>query len=178
MLQISMRRALLASGLAIGTALSFSPIARADSANGNVGGTVAPINNVDYTAPSTATLNPSAGNTNQSFGSVFVQNNDNDGWTLTVASGNSGKLHDAVSGTDIAYTGLTATATSGDLNTAPVSLSVGSGNAVNMYSPSALTCAASSGCNISLDADIASEAVDGMAAGTYSDTLTFNLTNK
>lgn len=178
MLNATFRRILIASGLLIGASLVLSPSAMADSANGNTSGTVDPINNVDYTPPAGATLNPSAGNADMGFGSLFIQNNDNDGWTLTVDSTNNGTLVDAVSSAVIPYSNLDfVDATSGTPlgNQSAVDVS---GAAIQVYGPTSLTCADSTGCTVNLRADVSAGDIDGKPAGTYSDTLTFVLTNR
>lgn len=172
MSKFTVSRFLIASGLLLGTSAVLAPVAIAATDNGVVSGTVDAINNVTYTPPAGFTLNPTTGNTDQSFGSVVIQDNSNAGWTLTVDSANSSNLNHATYG-NIAYTGLEANGP-GVTNLA---LDVSSA-AATIRDVSALTCADAAGCTYTLTADIASGAIDSMAAGVYTDTLTFTLTSK
>ena len=165
------RRTLAASILLIGASIWVAPIAKAASDNDTVSGEVAAINSVDYTAPGQFTLDPTNGNTDESFGSVTIQNNDNDGWTLTVTSTNSGNLNHATFG-NIPYTDFEANRGGGAID---VTITGGTDTVEDV---SALTCADSTGCTYNITADIANTAIDGMAAGVYSDTLTFTLMSK
>ena len=165
------RRTLAASALLIGASVWVAPIAKAADDNGTVSGEVAAINTVDYTAPNQFTLDPTNGNTDQDFGSVVIQNNDNDGWTLTVTSTNNGNLNNATFG-NIPYTDFEANRGAGVID---VTIT---GGADTIEDVAALTCADSTGCTYAITADIAGAAIDGMAAGVYSDLLTFTLTSK
>jgi len=190
MTTFSMRRVLVASGLILGSTFLFASNAKAadpQPAGGGIGGGVAPVSLLTYTAPAGVTLNPSGGNTDMAFGSVWLQNNSYAGWTLTVKSTNGSKLSNATYG-NVAYTGLSATSTSSRLGSS-ANIDVSTANtAVNVYNPIAgalydtntgkLDCGDSTGCTITFTADIADSAINGKPAGDYAETLTFTLTSK
>lgn len=114
---------------------------------------------------------PNTLQTDEDFGSVNVQSNDNAGWTLEVASTNGSYLENA-SVTPVAQI--------------PYSLKVG-GTAVTVSTAlakatvkdvSVLTDAAAGGGDYAVKGTIAAADSNGRPAGTYQDTLTFTLTNK
>lgn len=174
MLSTSFRNTLIASTLLVGASILVSPAAFAGN-SGQVSGTIAEINVVNFTAPSNATVTVGQGFTdNFSLGSVTIQNNDPDGWNLSVASANSGNLKLGITSHVIPYSainlgdvpGVTETTTPVSpadanpalLSTAPFSTTVASGTtAINLT---------------------ATLTVPNVPAGQYTDTLTFTLTSK
>lgn len=172
----SIRRFLVASGLLVGVSAAGAPLALAQVTSGDdVGGTVDPINTVAYTAPlSNIALNPTSGNTGASFGDVTIQNNNAAGWTLAVKSLNGSQLKN-LAGDLIAYTNFNvAGGPSLDPGVIDVSLA---DTFTTVQTVADLQCADSTGCAYTLTADIASTAIDGKPAGTYNDTITFQLTS-
>lgn len=166
-------RSLIASGLVLGSVSSaFAPAAFAATDNDTQSGQILPIETVNYTAAPTFTITPDSLMTDQGFGSVNVQSNANAGWTLAVASTNGSLLqHTTIAGApgQIAYT-LKVDGTTVNVGTAAA--------VVTAKDVSALTCAATGGCNYTVQGTIAAAASNGKPAGTYSDVLTFTLTNK
>jgi hypothetical protein len=164
-------RTLTASGLVLSSALAFSPLAfAATDSSGNQQGEMQPIESIGYTPSAKFNLTPGVVMTDQDFGSVNVRSNSNTGWKLEVASTKGGLLeHATLTGTTIAYT-LKVAGTSVDVSTPAAKA-----EAKNV---TALTCAATGGCNYTVLGSIAASASDGKPSGTYQDTLTFTLTNQ
>ncbi|MGK7892004.1 MAG: hypothetical protein AB4042_21965 [Leptolyngbyaceae cyanobacterium] len=170
------RCTLAASTLLLAASVLVAPMAKAESDNDDVQGTLGATTLVNYEGTSFA-LDAINGHTGQDFGSVTFQSNDNDGWTLTVDSGNDGDLSDGTN--DISYSPLTA-AWDGTVPTGVTltsSLDV-TGLAVTVADATQLACSEAGGCTVNLTADILSTDIDGKPAGVYSDTLTFNFTAK
>lgn len=168
----SILRTVIASGFVVGAFAALSPAAFAadNISGGDVTGNITAIQHTAYTAATTATtIVPNTDQSNLDFGSVNVQSNANNGWTLAVASANGSSLKNGSIGT-IAYalqvdgvpvTGLTTPAAS-----------------VTAKDVSGLTASATGGANYAVTGAIAATASNGQPAGTYTDTLTFTLTNK
>jgi hypothetical protein len=97
---------------------------------GNVGGSVVPINTLTQTYNDAITIGTSTagaanGQTSTTIVSGQIDNNSQDGWKLTVASGNNGKLvrGNGGAGQEILYTNVSFDTTGGTLGaglTAPV----------------------------------------------------------
>lgn len=101
------RRTLIASSLVLGSAVALAPAALADTLTAS--GTVATSASVATTATAAATaLNLGGTGTDLTeqivkVGDVALSTNNTTGLTLTVASGNSGKLSNGTVASDIAY---------------------------------------------------------------------------
>lgn len=121
---------------------------------------------VHYTPSSTFTLNVTAGNSNQDFGTVHVQSESPTGWILKVRSTQGGTLRHDTSAYTIPYV-LTI---DGDV----VSPLAG-GNDVTIRTTSTLTCAPPTGCNLPVRATIVASDIQSRPAGPYLDTLVFTL---
>lgn len=166
----TIRRTFIASSFVLGAvAAALSPAAFAATSNDTQSGSITAIENVTYAAGPSLTIVPNTAQNDQDFGSVQVQSNSNNGWTLAVASTNGSILKNGTIAS-IAYT-LKVDGTAVDVSTAttPVNTSL---------NPTTLTAAAGTGNNYLVKGSIAAAASNGKAAGTYSDTLTFTLTNK
>ncbi|QQE67581.1 hypothetical protein GFS31_42940 (plasmid) [Leptolyngbya sp. BL0902] len=121
---------------------------------------------VDYTSPSSFTINPTSGNPNQDFGVVRVQSDSATGWVLRVRSLRGGVLKHESHPATVPYS-LTVDG-----------IQVGSlvgGNAVTVMTTTSLTCAAPTGCTFPVRATIMSGEAQGKPSGSYTDTLTFTL---
>ncbi len=165
----TIRRTVIASGIALGAvAAAFSPAAFAATDNDTQSGSIAPIESVNYTPAGVLTIVPNTLQADTNFGSVNVQSNANGGWTLEVASTNGSILQNG-SIADIAYTLKVAG------NTVDVSAA---GTPDIAKDVSVLTAAATGGANYAVLGSIAAADSNGKPHGTYSDTLTFTLTNK
>jgi hypothetical protein len=162
-------RTLIASGIVVGAVAALSPAAFAATDNATQSGSITAIETVDYVAGPSLTIVPNTLQADQNFGSVQVQSNSNNGWTLAVASTNGSVLKNGAIAA-IAYT-LKVDGAAVDVSTAatPVNTSL---------DPASLTAAAGTGNNYLVKGSIAAIDSNGKPAGTYSDTLTFTLTNK
>ncbi len=162
-------RTVIASGFVVGAVAALSPVAFAASSNGTQSGSITTIETVAYTAGPSLTIAPNTLQADQDFGSVQVQSNSNNGWTLAVASTNGSILKNGAIAS-IAYT-LKVDGTAVDVSTAAT-------NVNTSLNPGSLTAAAGTGNNYLVKGSIAATDSNGKPAGTYSDTLTFTLTNK
>ena len=109
MLSTSFRNTLIASTLLVGASILTGTAAlAADPAPvvtdpGTVEGTIAGVSEMTFDAPVSAAL---AAGTFQ-MGTLDIHNNDPQGWTLDVASGNGGRLvHETNSAAFVTYTQL------------------------------------------------------------------------
>lgn len=166
------RNSLVASGLLIGASLLAGPAALAASDNGVVSGDVTAVNTIDFTGTTGTAITGGAAVSAYPIGTLTIQNNDPDGWTLDVASANGGKLK--FGSNVITYTDLTTAAIAGATVT-PVDLTTPATDeevidaAYNVDVADGVT-------NVAVTAAIA--AGQFVPAGTYSDTLTFTQTSK
>lgn len=168
------RNTLFTSTLLVGASLMVGGIAKADTTSGGeVGGTVAAESAVVFTTNGTAgTINAAAGQTNFLLGTLKIQNNDPDGWTLAVKSASGGLLADSVSGEDLAYTAVTVATVPGQTtNTSVTPTTTDTQIVVAGYHDDV---AADVGVTVNITCDITGEEVP---AGTYKDTLTFTISN-
>lgn len=124
---------------------------------------------VDYTPSTTFTLNPSAGNPNQDFGTVHIQSESSSGWVLLVRSTQGGNLSHGTHPSAIPYT-LT-------IDGIQVSSLAGS-NDVTVLTTSTLTCPPPIGCTLPVRATALASNITGKPAGSYTDTLVFTLINQ
>lgn len=172
-------RTVIASGFVVGTVAALSPAAFAvdNVSGGGVSGGIAPIEKVTFTSGSAVTVDPVSGMTASVLGSVKVQSNDYDGWKLQVKSANGAKLIDAVSTAQIIYSlgvgsytpNVSVAATDVDVMTEPTS--TGGANPRCAIADTAE-------CAYNVKGTITAGNAAGKPAGTYSDTLTFTLTNQ
>lgn len=162
-------RTIIASGLVVGAVAALSPAAFAvDTDGGNQSGEVPVIETVDYTPGGSLAIVPNTAQPDTNFGSVNVQSNANNGWTLAVASTNGSLLKNGAIAS-IAYT----------LKVGGAAVNVSTPAApVTALSPTVLTAAADPGVDYPVLGSIAAADSNGKPSGTYSDTLTFTLTNK
>jgi hypothetical protein len=165
----TIRRAFIASGIALGAvAAVFSPAAFAATSAGEQAGSITSVETVLYTPAAVFTITPNLTMTDQSFGVVNVQSNSVTGWNLQVASTNGSTLNNGAIAT-IPYT-LTVGGATTNVGTAATP--------VTAQSFAVLTNAATGGGNYSVLGTIAALDTNGKPSGTYTDTLTFTLTNQ
>lgn len=126
------------------------------------------LETVSFYPSSSFILNPTVGNPNQVFGTINIRSDSSAGWVLQVRSLNSSTIRDAVSGATIQYSLRV------DGN---VVNNLSSGNSVTVMSTSTLTCNGVEGCTYVIEGTLLAGHIDGKAAATYTDTLTFTLTN-
>ncbi len=124
------------------------------------------LETVSYTPGSPFTFNLMSGNPNQDFGTVNVQSDSPNGWTLKVRSQHQGALKHTSSLYTIQYS-LTIDGTLVDL-TGP------DATAKTVTVPS---CYEPGGCHYPLQGTIGAVEINGKPAGAYADTLTFTLIN-
>jgi hypothetical protein len=167
-----------AIGVAIVSAFALAGIAPAFA--GTIGGAVAPINVVTQNDVANITVVADTAQTDTTVVTGTIDNNDAGGWTLTVASANSGKLKKGAGGAgrEILYTNVKlVTGTSGTLGTGltspAASKDVTSGSAVY----AALTTATSATVNYGYALKISWSADTSMLSGDYQDTITVTLAN-
>ncbi|MBW4483711.1 MAG: hypothetical protein KME14_14310 [Tildeniella torsiva UHER 1998/13D] len=124
---------------------------------------------VDYTASASFTLNPSAGNPNQDFGTVHIQSDSATGWVLFVRSTKGGSLSHGTHPSAIPYSlivdGLQVSSLAG-------------GDDVIALTASTLTCPPPIGCTLPVRATTLPSDIAGKPAGSYSDALVFTLINQ
>lgn len=124
---------------------------------------------VDYTPSTSFTLNLSAGNPNQDFGTVHIQSDSATGWVLLVRSTQGGNLSHGNHPSAVPYT-LT-------IDGIQVS-SLAGGDDVTALTTSTLTCPPPTGCTLPVRATVLASDIAGKPAGSYSDTLIFTLINQ
>jgi hypothetical protein len=161
-------RTLIASGVVVGAVAALSPVAFAATDNDTQSGSITAIETVNYTAGGSLTIVPNTAQNDTNFGSVNVQSNANGGWILAVASTNGSILKNGAIA-DIAYT-LKVDGAGVDVSTPATPITA--------KDVSVLTAAGTGGVNYPVLGTIAAADSNGKPAGTYSDTLTFTLTNK
>lgn len=124
---------------------------------------------IDYTPSSSFTLNLSAGNPNQDFGTVHIQSDSATGWVLMVRSTRGGSLDHGTYPSAVPYTltvdGLQISSLAG-------------GDDVTALTASTLTCPPPIGCTLQVRATALASDIAGKPAGSYSDTLIFTLINQ
>ncbi|MGK7892003.1 MAG: hypothetical protein AB4042_21960 [Leptolyngbyaceae cyanobacterium] len=130
---------------------------------------VTALEQVDYIPSHNFTFNVSSGNPNQDFGTVHIESDSTNGWRLEVRSRHHGTMKRSGSHHSIPYVLEVNGITINDLD---------SGNNEIVYEASNLTCAPPRGCDWEVRATILPNDLDGNAAGNYSDSLTFTLTNR
>ena len=123
---------------------------------------------IDYTPSTSFTLNRSAGNPNQDFGTVHIQSDSATGWVLLVRSSQGGNLYHGTHPSAVPYT-LT-------VDGLQVS-SLASGSDVTALTTSTLTCPPPTGCTLPVRATALASNIAGKPSGSYSDTLVFTLIN-
>lgn len=124
---------------------------------------------VDYTPSTSFTLNLSAGNPNQDFGTVHIQSDSATGWVLFVRSTQGGKLYHDTHPSTVPYS-LT-------VDGIQVS-SLAGGSDVTALTTSTLTCPPPTGCTLPVRATALASDITGKPSGSYSDTLVFTLINQ
>ena len=124
---------------------------------------------IDYAPGASFTLNPSAGNPNQDFGTVHIQSDSATGWVLRVRSTEGGKLSHGTHPSAVAYS-LT-------IDGIQVGSLAGGGD-VTALTASTLTCPPPSGCTLPVRATALASDITGKPSGSYSDTLVFTLINQ
>ena len=124
---------------------------------------------VDYIPGASFTLNPSAGNPNQDFGTVHIQSDSATGWVLRVRSTQGGKLSHSTYPSAVPYTLTVDDFQVGNL---------AAGNDVTALTASTLTCSPPTGCTLPVRATMLTSDIAGKPSGSYSDTLVFTLINQ
>ncbi|WP_156119719.1 hypothetical protein [Leptolyngbya sp. KIOST-1] len=124
------------------------------------------LSKVTYTASATFTLNPSAGNPNQDFGTVHIQPVSATGWVLRVRSTQGGALRHSSHPSTVSYTLF--------VNGTQVG-SLASGSDTAVLTGSVLSCPPLIGCTLAVRATISTDNIARVPAGSYSDTLVFTL---
>lgn len=164
------RNSLIASTLLVGASILASPAAFAQV----VSGTVATANTVTFDGDEGTAIVPGVARPAYPLGTLDIQNNDPDGWTLTVSSANGGKLTNATTH-DIVYTAITLADIPGVTETsATPTLST---TAASQLSTAAFSESVANGVtSIAVTASI-SDTESSVPPETYSDTLTFTLTS-
>jgi len=174
MLTKTFRNTLVASSLLMGSSLLVSLPALAQVSDGDtVGGTVQAVNTIDFVPTATTqAITGGAAVTDFSMGTLSIQNNDPDGWTLNVQSANAGKL--MFNTNQIAYTGLEIGAIAG---ATPAAVTLSTANTDEEILNAVYDVDVADGVTgVTVTADIASGQF--VPAGLYTDTLTFTLTSK
>ncbi len=124
---------------------------------------------IDYTPGTSFTLNPSAGNPNQDFGTVHIQSDSATGWVLRVRSTQGGTLSHGTHPSAVPYT----------LTVDGIQVSnLAGGNNVTALTTSTLTCPPPTGCTLPVRATALASDIAGKPSGSYSDTLVFTLNNQ
>ena len=184
------RNTLIASTLLVSASLLAGPAAfAAETGELNVGGNIATVSAITFTQPAAASEVTLQSATSFAMGSVHIQNNDPQGWTLEVSSANNGQLQNQsatpASAVYVEYTTLTITEQSA-FGVAPASLAPTSAPQVlvNADYTQAVAAAPVTG---TVTAMIESTGTSGgtssiplasLPAGNYTDTLTFTLASK
>jgi hypothetical protein len=185
------RNSLVASSLLVGASLISGPAAVAQVTDGGqVGGNIAPISTLSFTDPTAAVSTPL---TTGSFpmGGLNIQNNDPQGWTVTVTSTNAGELQnqDATTPTDVyvTYSDLTVADALAAFGATPSLADPALANETLVDAPyteavaaAVVTSAVSAtiATTGTVDDGTTSVAFASLPTGTYTDTLTFTLTSK
>jgi len=176
MLSTSFRNTLIASTLLVGTSILVSPAALANDPSpasdpGEVSSTVQLINRVTFAPGATRTVQPVEAQTDIAFplGTVTIRNNHPDGWNLNVASANAGVLEFGTH--TLSYSTITLTDTS-DITETPVNPTTGGLLATGDFS------ARVAGGTEAISVSALLTVPTTVAAGAYTDTLTFTLTSK
>ncbi|WP_017302084.1 hypothetical protein [Nodosilinea nodulosa] len=169
------RNTLIASSLLIGASLLAGPAALAATDNGVVSGDVQAVNTITFTPTTGTAITGGAAEPAYPIGTLDVQDNAANGWTLDVQSLNGGQLVNTVTPTDvIAYDTLT-TANIGASTATPVNF-VAPATDYTLHDSAFDATVAAGVTNVSVTANIA--AGQFVPVGTYADTLTFTLTSK
>lgn len=177
MLSTFSRNTLIASTLLIGASILIIPNAMAAddpdpaSGDGQVSSTVELINRVTFAPATTTTVKPVTELTNTSFplGTVTIRNNDPAGWNLNVASANDGLLEFGTH--TLSYSTITLAPTD-NITETPVNPTTGGLLATGDFS--ARVAGGTEAINVSALLTVPTT----VAAGQYTDTLTFTLTSK
>ena len=179
MLSTFSRNTLIASTLLVGASLLVGPAARAaddldpatNSGDAEVSATVELINRVTFGPAETTRVQPVTAQTDIAFplGTVTIRNNDPDGWNLNVASTNAGVLKFGAH--TLSYSTITLADTN-DITESPVNPTTGGLLATGDFS--ARVAGGTEEINVSALLTVPTT----VAAGEYTDTLTFTLTSK
>jgi hypothetical protein len=184
------RNTLVSSSLLVGASLLAGPAAQAQIANGEVGGSIAPISTLTFTLPAAAALTPlTAGSF--AMGSLNVRNNDPQGWIVVVTSTNAGELQNQAATTPanvyITYSDLTVADSLAAFDATPlladpalVSQTLVDAPHTEAVATAVVNSAVSAtiAATGTVDGGTTSVALAGLPTGTYTDTLTFTLTSK
>ncbi|WOD41166.1 hypothetical protein [Nodosilinea sp. E11] len=175
------RNTLIASGVLVGASLIAGPAALAApdadpatsaGAANSTSATVELINRVTFVPALTTTVQPVTTQTDMAFplGTVAIRNNHVNGWNLNVASANSGKLKMGTTH-ELSYSAITLAETA-DITEAIINPA--SGGILGTGDFSARVAGGTEAINVSASLTVPSN----VAAGVYTDTLTFTLTSK
>ncbi|MBD2426266.1 hypothetical protein [Phormidium sp. FACHB-1136] len=179
MLSTSFRNTLIASTLLVGASILVSPAAMAAddpspaSDPGDVSSTVELINRVDFAPAATTRVQPVTAQTDIAFplGTVTIRNNDPDGWNLTVASTNAGVLEFGTH--TLSYSTITLADTN-DITETAGGVDPATGGLLATGGFSTRVAGGTEAINVSALLTVPAD----VAAGAYTDTLTFTLTSK